>query len=539
MPINASISFRQRPKWLLWTSIIIIGLAFTIIVLWQQKGNELVQQIYQGEFHPALDALVQQHKRLDPVRHTLPFYMHLAESILLRFAWMISVLILLLWILWPHFEKRLVAFRQEQFSPEQLAVFRIIAFGTLLYYPDYPTIFKMSALPEGLLVAPPGWSGLLNAVPPNLILAKVTAGIYLIASFLALIGYKTRIMGILAVASGIYFLGIPQFYGKINHYHHLLWFAAIAAAAPVEDRWSITSWRNKNQFVRHPSAYANPFHYLIAMLAIIYFFAAWWKLGGSGINWIWGNGAWLHIQEQAQRMGTNIPSLIAENELIQKILGLGTLIFELSWGYFAINQRIRWHWLVLSLIFHLSIFWLMHINFWTLPIFYLVFLPWEKLKVFSSNKPALAVNSTSRLLQPIGLGLIWVNSLFGLMHIDSWPFAVYPSFGNPPSTKYRVIYLVYSSESQHDTVRLDYHPKLLQWLPRTRLGGLHNQLIRASDQKLNDKVQQLLPLYLRILEVDSNATVSLHSVLVDLETAEPLSDLIIAERDEYGRIKLK
>jgi hypothetical protein len=452
---------------------------------------------------------------------------------------MISCTILILWAFWPHFAKRLTTFQQERFSAEQLAVFRIIAFGTLLYYPDYPTIFKMSSLPEGLLVAPPGWSSILKVVPPNLILAKVIVGIYLIASFLALIGYKTRVMGILAVASGIYFLGIPQFYGKINHYHHLLWFAAIAAVAPVDDRWSITSWRNQNLLVREPSAYARPFHYLIALLAIIYFFAAWWKLGGGGTNWIWGNGAWLHIQEQAQRMGSNIPSFIAKNDFIQKSLGLGTVIFELSWGYFAINQRIRWPWLVLSLFFHLSIFWLMHINFWTLPVFYLVFLPWEKLNVFGSNKPELAANSTSRLLQPIGLGLLWVNSIFGIMHIDSWPFAVYPSFGNPPSTKYSFFYLVYSSKSQIDTVRLDYHPKLLQWLPRTRLGGLHNQLLRASDQKLNDKVQQLLPLYLHILEVDSNATVSLHLALVDLETAELLSDQRIAERDDHGRIKLK
>ena len=33
--------------------------------------------------------------------------------------------------------------------------------------------------------------------------------------------------------------GIPQFFGKINHIHHLIWFMAIFAVSPCADVLSI------------------------------------------------------------------------------------------------------------------------------------------------------------------------------------------------------------------------------------------------------------------------------------------------------------
>ena len=52
-----------------------------------------------------------------------------------------------------------------------------------------------------------------------------------LSSFTGMVGLFTRTSALFTTVLSFYVLGIPQFYGKVNHYHHLLWFAGILRQA--------------------------------------------------------------------------------------------------------------------------------------------------------------------------------------------------------------------------------------------------------------------------------------------------------------------
>lgn len=527
----------KRPSWLQWLTIGIFTLVVAGTMLWWVFGAELLLRIFEGRFHPALDGLVLQHRSLDPLVRTIGFYYDLAVTLLSRVVLLFLGTVCMLWLGWPQLKKRLHSFAAEPVSPEQLAVFRLLVFGVLLIYPNYTAIFRMSALPGGLLVPPPGWSALLSWLPPSLLLAKISGSFFVLGCLGALIGYHTRWMALLATLSGLYFLGIPQFYGKINHYHHLLWFSALSAFSPVSDRLSFDAWRKPHQIIRPAIAYARTLQLFVALMALIYFFAGWWKIIGGGMAWVWGEGAWLHLEAQAFRLGVEAPTWLADSAFLKPFLGLATLVLELGWGYAVLSRRFRPWVLGAALFFHGSIYWLMQINFWQLPIFYLVFLPWGELLKQTNIKVQRLLPDSQKALRWVGGVLIGVNGLCGLAHFDSWPFAVYPSFGNPPEKRVKYYYLVGSDAKGIVNINLASDPQLRLWLPKTYLQGLHGQLLSASDSVLNSKLELLLPLYLGALKQDHNEF-TIVSRVVDLETKQILELKILGHTSVFKASEL-
>lgn len=528
---------KNRPKLLHWLTFLGLLLVVVGALFWGQYGQKLLANIYAGRFHPSVDDLVRQHRQLDPLNRTLDYYHALAVSFLARITWLFGLTLSLLWLAWPHLNRRIAAFRAEVVAPEQLAAFRFLVFGVLLFYPNYTAIFRMSALPHALLVPPPGWEFILPWLPPTPLLANISGSLYVLGSLGALLGYRTRFMALLATISGIYFLGIPQFYGKIDHYHHLLWFAAIGAFSPVSDRWSFDAWRRRQVIARTPENYARPIQIVFVLLALIYFFAGWWKIIGGGMAWVWGDGAWLHLETQAIRLGREVPTWLAENAWLHPLIGLSTLVLELGWGYMVLSRRFRPWILAAALFFHGSIYWLMQINFWQLPVFYLIFLPWGELLGEKSTKIQHFMPDRQSGLRWLGGILIVGNGLCGLAHFDSWPFAVYPSFGNPPEKRVMHYYLVSSDRKGILNINLESDPKLRLWLPKTRLQGLHNQLIRASDSVLMDKLELLTPLYVGALGDQTPRSYTIMQRVIDLESKQVISSKVIAHTNAQGEIQ--
>lgn len=527
---------KKRPNLLNLLTLLIVGLLVAGGLVWEFYGQNLLLRIYEGRFHSAVDDLVRQHRNLDPAVRTAAFYSDLASTFLARIAVLVLVTLALLWLAWPHFKKRVTAFRAEPVAPEQLAVFRLLVFGVLLLYPNYTAIFRMSALPPALLVAPPGWEFILSWLPPSPLLAKISGSLFVLGCLGALVGYYTRWMALLATLSGIYFLGIPQFYGKIDHYHHLLWFSALAAFGPVSDRWSFDAWRKPQQIVRPAAHYARTFHLIVVLIALIYFFAGWWKIIGGGMAWIWGDGAWLHLETQAMRLGRELPSWLVQNDWLQRLLGLATVVLELGWAYLVLSRRFRPWILAVALFFHGSIYWLMDINFWQLPVFYLIFLPWGELLGQKSAKMQHLITRRQTGLRWIGGLLIVGNGLCGLAHVDSWPFAVYPSFGNPPERRVMHYYLVGSDRTSIVNINLESDPRLRLWLPKTRLQGLHKQLIQSSDSVFTAKLELLLPLYIGALAPESERNYTVMLRVIDLENTEVLVNKVVAHSNSRGEI---
>jgi hypothetical protein len=120
--------------------------------------------------------------------------------------------------------------------------------------------------------------------------------------------------------------------------------------------------------------------------------------------------------------------------------GVGVMIFELAFIFLLFFPRIRNFAAVGGLLFHFSIYFFAHINFWTLALCYVVFIDFESLYQRLEKKqvqaPAMIhrqsenVNRKSQPILIVGSLLLAINTLCGLALIDSWPFAVYPTFAS-------------------------------------------------------------------------------------------------------------
>jgi hypothetical protein len=506
----------SHPKWLFNFVVSVFLVAIFLVALWQVWGQIIIINLLNGDGPEYITNLLNYHRSLDPGIRSVLYYSNMIESILFRFGFMVLFSSVVLWFSWPYLSARYSDFMNESASAHSLAIFRIICFGTLLYYPDYDVIVSMSELPSDLLIPPPGWHGLLKNFMPNAKLTVWLIPVYQVTVVAALLGYRTRMAAFFAVVLGVWLLGIPQFYGKINHYHHLFWFATIAIFAPVSDVWSLDSRRHRN----HINPKKHRFYLGVILLSIftIYFFAGWWKLIGGGFSWIWGEAARWQIEAQLLRLGKNSTGCYNDNPWLFKLIGLLTVLFELSWGWFMLARKTRPFILVLGVIFHLSIYIFMDINFWQLTIFYCIFLPYHEWFNLKQEKQLSNWIVPKFHWSKLYLALIMA---FGFFHIDSWPMAVYPSFCNPLETRVWQVSLDFYQEKKLRTVNLAGDVELRSWLPKTRLMGLHGQLTGNENVAIH-KIKLLDSFYCRALGISISTKRRYVKRMIDIENGQAL-----------------
>jgi len=505
-----------QPKWLLYLAGCVLFFIVFLVTIWLIWGEITLANLLRGDGPQYITTLLNYHQSLDPGIRNISYYSNMIESTFLRFGLMILMSLTLIWFGWPYFRARWFDFMNESVSAHSLAIFRIICFGTLLYYPDYDVILRMSELPKDLLVPPPGWRWLLMNLMPNVKVVNWLIPVYQGIVVAALLGLRTRWAAFFTVILGVWLLGIPQFYGKINHYHHLLWFAAIAIFAPVSDIWSFDSWRHKININPHK----HRFYLGLIVLSIftIYFFAGWWKLLGGGFSWIWGDAARWQIEAQYLRLGKTSTGWYNDYPWFFKLVGLLTILFELSCGWFMLMRKTRPFILLIGVIFHLSIYLIMDVNFWHLTVFYFVFLPYNKW--FNSKQEIRFENWILPKFHWSKFYLILIIS-FGFLHIDSWPLAVYPSFGNPPETRVWQVTLDYYQSKKLHSVNLAGDVELRSWLPKTRLMGLHGQLTGNENVAIH-KIKLLDSYYCRALGISSSIKRSYIKRKINLENGQVL-----------------
>lgn len=504
-----------RRRWLLLFPALYVLLA---VVFWQW-GPSWLAALLAGQGPRFITDMLQYHQSLDPASRELTFYVELLQGAFLRLGLLLGVLSLWLGLGWSALQRRWQGFLSEPIGPQPLALFRILTFGTLLLYPNYGAILRMSALPAELLVAPPGLLGLLKLFPPTFFATQLLLAVFVAAATAALLGWKTRWMASLSFLTGLWVLGVPQFYGKINHYHHLLWFALLAAMAPVSEVWALDAKGSRVDGARH-RAYLGV---IVLTMGAVYFFPGWWKVLGGGGAWLWGDAVGWQLEVQALRLGTDLPGW-AEQPLFSKIVGLGTVLFECSWWWWMLSKRARPWILTLGLGFHIGIYLLMDINFWVLPIFYLTFLPFERLwKADIHPAPFPAILSRSRISTWLLAAIIAV----GFLHFDGWPLAVYPSFGNPPEEKVWLVSLEYAEGDSLKSVALGGRDEALRaWLPKTRLLGLHAQLT-GDETKAAAKIRLLDPYYREALGLDITVARRYVKRKIEIETGKVLETRLL------------
>ncbi|HTR80619.1 MAG TPA: HTTM domain-containing protein [Bacteroidota bacterium] len=490
-------------RFLVLFSLIIIAASIGGWIWWSMSGDRVIEAAFNGRSLPYVNKYVSIHRSIDPEHRTLEYFLRNGRPVLPRLFGLIIVVQILFLVALRYGTSTIKNFFSEVSHPINLAIFRVVLFSAVLFYCDIPQVIQFSGFPSALRVAPFGLGWLLTIVPINPAWALALSCIFILACVSGLVGFFSRTSAGVAAVLGLYVLGVPQFFGKIDHYHHLLWFLAILAAAPCGDALSLDSLlgarKNKNVAPLQPSSlYAIPLRFVMLLLGIIYFFAGAWKFIIGGIGWATTDTMKDMLYAQWFRLGWMPLFRIDQHPLLCTAAGLGVMFFELTFIFFVFFPSTRKAAAVGGLLFHLAIYLFAHINFWSLAVCYVAFVDFVLLfrrlpnanfrfGIFGSHQEIAdrqlqIVNRKSKPVIIIGGMLLVINVLCGITLVDSWPFAVYPTFAGVEEKYLQSLSVILDNPDGTRSEIVPYEDRALQTVFHpSRMIGLFTQVLWAQD----------------------------------------------------------
>ena len=382
------------------------------------------------------------------------------------------------WHVLPRIKLIFKNYFSEKDSPFNIAIFRIVFFAFFLTHLNgWGKNIWFSQLPTEMMVPPIGMKFILSVVPVTPDLVKKLMILFIIFCFLAMVGCFARAASFLAAISGIYVIGITQFYGKVDHDHHMIWFMFILSASRCSDVLSIDSiWKtfreaNQGRVTKDENSvvYALPLRFIWLLMGMIYFFPGFWKFFRSH-DWAWSDNLKYQLYAQWFKNGGWLPFFrLDQHPLLYKMCGLGVIFFELFFIFFIFFPQLRPIAIISGLLFHQMTSLFMKIGFFNLQICYVAFINWAeffaRIRKLIFKKPfhinckgrslfyrrmiAILIKfdifqciTSSDQIQPLkkflfdqqiikftGVALLLINSFFGSREMTSgWPFACYPTF---------------------------------------------------------------------------------------------------------------
>jgi len=256
--------------------------------------------------------------------------------------------------------------------PLNLSFFRIVVFSTILKaIPAFESVF-FSGLSKDLLYPPPGLEKVAHILPLNPEIALIVKNVLTISTLLAVVGFCTRITAPIAVVSAVYYLGIPQLFGKVNHYHFLIWFSAILAVSPCSDVFSVDAvLRGFRQIKKGaiitpaPSReYGLPIRFIFVLFGILYFFPGLWKWYICGIDWIMTDNLKHLMYNKWYELDEWFPFFRIDQYPVLCYIGAAmTIFFEMFFIFFIFVDRWRYLAIFNGLFFHNMNWLFMNISF--------------------------------------------------------------------------------------------------------------------------------------------------------------------------------
>ncbi len=393
-----------------------------------------------------------------------------------------------LWVMvvenWGLFKRVLAAFLFRITSPYNLAIMRATVMGILaghlaFYIPS--RLAQVAALPHSSREPLPGIGWLIDILPINPELYAFVGWVGVVLCLMAMLGLFTRFSLIASTLILFYMLGVPQFFGKMNHTHFMLWAPAFLAFSPAGDVFSLDAqirrWRGNQPEVRPHYRYGIAMKLIFLQLALVYFFSGMGKLWQGGFEWFLSDNL-VHLMrlEWLENYG-NVPAIRLDNyPVLCRIGGTGIVLFELFMPFLILTPKTRVAAAVGAISFHNITDYFLNIDFiflqnlqafhldlqgtldrilrkppwyvqlilalialsvllWfsiVLAIVLLVFFVWKMLqrrKGKPANQEGAGISqSISPWLWRVGLFILAANFCFGFTQTNSWPFSAYPSY---------------------------------------------------------------------------------------------------------------
>jgi len=325
----------------------------------------------------------------------------------------------------------------------QLSVFRVIFFGFFAF----GSIIAHGQLVG--LVAPylhagdqprqylPLGSELFRFLPINQLSVHIAMVAFGLSAWAAMLGLQTRVAILVFALAGCYLFGIPNFFGKINHNHHLFWLPLLLAFSPLDRYFSVEQFLPARfagkYWVKQELTSRLTIEVVILALSIIYFFPGFWKMWENGLAWALSDNIRNHLYTKWLTLAGWRPFFpIDAYPFWYQLGGLLVLFFELSFLVFAVHSpATRRLALWGGVLFHFSTLLFLHIFFVGLVLVYTLFIPWQLLWPQGRRVGVEAGWPTPRPYRTVLVFCLVVHAGYfsaGLANHHGWPFSCYPTF---------------------------------------------------------------------------------------------------------------
>ncbi len=262
-------------------------------------------------------------------------------------------------------QRRLWGYRWRQFfgepsSPHALALLRIVfsttTFTHLIFYVPHNWL-PLASLPHSARQPLPliGWLIDIVHISPTIYTVAIALGIMF--SFLAAIGLWTRAALLALIPLTIYLFGVPQFFGKLSHYHFFVWITMILAFTPCGKFWSVDALVQRLQGIRvsrGPSMEnAMGIRWLMLSLVGIYFFSGVHKLYDAGLFWALSDNPVNLLRTEWLEQFESVP--LVRVDLVPwlcKAAAIGVIVFELAYPFMLLGTKSRRIAALEAIVFH-------------------------------------------------------------------------------------------------------------------------------------------------------------------------------------------
>ncbi|MAO65624.1 MAG: hypothetical protein CL666_11555 [Balneola sp.] len=472
----------------------------------------LVEAAFQGDSFEYLNQIIAQHRLKNPDVRNLAFYRSQVPVYINRLIFLAAYTTIFLWVLIKDNFKVIRAFFNEEKSAFSLGILRVVVFSLILYINFPVSISELSHLGTDSLSPPLGWPDSLAAFLIQPIVSSTLSVLFTTFCIGGLIGFYTRYMIIGATITGLFVMGIPQFFGKIDSYHILWHTLVIMSFSNAGDSLSVDAWRkNLPQFnIEKATKYAIPINLIMILIGLGYFFPGIWKFTFSGFEWAFSDNLMLKMHSKWLDIGAWTPSIrIDRYPFLYQSGAFSTLILELGFLFGIFFKKTRAFFLILAFTFHLFVDIFMHILFASTMVMFVAFLPWQQILAslpldlnFTGSK-----NSQSTFykkgLKFTGIVIIAGYLITGSLLIKTWPFALYPTFASLESSTIPSI-LIKGYDNEGTLVAstiplLNEHFKEEFGSSGARLRGYMQNIINSSNRD-STKYQPLIAAFLSDFE---------------------------------------
>ncbi|MEO9884617.1 MAG: hypothetical protein ABJR05_03675 [Balneola sp.] len=469
--------------------ILIFLFALIIKILEATVAIPVIKAAYNGDSFDYLNDLLQKHKLRNPTVRNLAFYSNEVSSYINRFILLFSGSLFLIFLIVRNNYKKAKDFFNAPESSFKVDILRIVIFGFLLYINFPNTINDLLSNPNTSTFSIPGWSkGLIDLILTNPI-PQLLGIAFTVFCFGALIGIFTRKMIIGAVITGFFIMGIPQFFGKINHYHFLWHVILILSFARPGISLSVDSYLKNKSFKHSEYLRINSLaiKFIMIIIGLIYFFPGFWKIVFSGSEWIFSENLKFRMHSNWIVRDGWLPFFRVDHyPFLYQSAAFFTILIELGFIFALFFKKIRPYFVLGAFFFHLSVFFLLNISFVGLMIIYLIFIDWDKILNLSPKNYPKTLKKSSKKLQYVALLVIGFNILTGFTLINSWPFSVYPTFASVETNSTPSI-LVQEIDTNKNVIKeviplLDEN-YINEFVSQTRLSGFILQTLTSKTKK--------------------------------------------------------